>query len=65
MASLRVTPPLLYTAATILPALCTALAVARFVIRGTQRAKVGWDDWLVLPALVGESFLVFHAALMQ
>ena len=59
MASLRVTPPFVYTAATILPAVCTALVVARFVIRGNQRAKVGWDDWLVLPALVKENFSIF------
>ena len=56
MASLRVTPPFLYTAATILPTVCTVLVVARFIIRGTQRAKVGWDDWLVLPGLVKEKF---------
>lgn len=58
MASLRVTPPFLYTAATVLPTVCTALVVARFFIRGTQRAKVGWDDWLVLPALVWGTFLM-------
>ena len=59
MASLRVTPPFLYTAATILPTVCTVLVVARFIIRGTQRAKVGWDDWLVLPGLVKENFALF------
>ena len=55
MASLRVTPPLLYTAAAILPPVCTALVVARFATRIAQRARLGWDDWLVLPALVSNT----------
>ena len=52
MASLRINPALLYTAATILPTMCSATVVARFYIRSGQKAHFGWDDWLVLPALV-------------
>ncbi|KAF2753532.1 hypothetical protein EJ05DRAFT_542016 [Pseudovirgaria hyperparasitica] len=51
MASLRIHPPLLYTAATIWPAVCTGIVSARFAVRRSQRSHYGWDDWLTLPAL--------------
>ena len=53
--SLQVTPGLLWTAGTILPVVCTSVVVTRFVVRKAQHAKIGWDDWLLVPALVSRS----------
>ena len=52
MASLRITPGFLYTAGVIWPPVCVAVVAARFLTRRGQGARLGWDDWLVLPALV-------------
>ncbi|OCL06358.1 hypothetical protein AOQ84DRAFT_378689 [Glonium stellatum] len=51
MASLRITPPLLWTAGTIWPPVCIVIVAARFATRKAQRARFGPDDWLTLPAL--------------
>jgi hypothetical protein len=52
MASLRIEPPLLWTAATIFPPVCTAVVIARFVSRKMQKTGMDLDDWLVIPSLV-------------
>jgi hypothetical protein len=41
-------------AAAIVPALLAVIAVAlRFCARRTKKQKLLWDDWLLLPGLVG------------
>lgn len=50
--SLRVTPGFLWTVGTILPVVCTIVIGLRFTVRRAQHAKIGWDDWLLVPALV-------------
>ncbi|ESZ96821.1 plasma membrane protein Pth11-like protein [Sclerotinia borealis F-4128] len=51
MASLHIHSTLLYTAGTIWPPICIGIVVARIATRNAQRTKLGFDDWLIVPAL--------------
>ena len=35
--------------------IATALVIARIIVRVKIVRKVGWDDWLIIPALVSRS----------
>lgn len=52
MASIRIHPPLLWTAGIIWPPVCSAVVTARFLARRAQRSSRAVDDWLTIPALV-------------
>ena len=52
MASERLTAPLVITAGAIWPPVCVTVVALRFYTRKTQTAKLGYDDWLTIPALV-------------
>lgn len=52
MASERLTAPLVITAGAIWPPVCVTVLALRFYTRKTQTAKLGFDDWLTIPALV-------------
>lgn len=39
--------------------ICTVVVAARFYTRIGQKAKIGIDDWLTLPALVCAAFLLY------
>ena len=43
-------------------ALCIIIVALRFFTRSLQKARIGIDDWLVLPALVS-AFLMLVAGL--
>lgn len=62
MAPIHIKPPLLIAAGTIWPPVCATIVVMRFIARRGQRAQLGIDDWLVLPALVSNplQFLVIQ-----
>ena len=46
------TPGQVAAAATVLPALGIITVALRFRVRALQKAKLGVDDWLILPALL-------------
>ena len=52
MASERLTAPLVITAGAIWPPVCATVVALRFYTRKTQTARLGFDDWLTIPALV-------------
>lgn len=47
-------PAHVLAAGAIFIAVCTIIVTLRFFTRAVQKAKIGIDDWLVLPALVCE-----------
>ncbi|CAG8960682.1 hypothetical protein HYFRA_00013450 [Hymenoscyphus fraxineus] len=50
--AIHISPGLLYSAAVIWPIVCISVVWARFARRTAQRAKIGPDDWLILPGLL-------------
>lgn len=42
----------IYAASTVLPFLAIVAVVLRIRARFKQKAKIGLDDWLIIPALV-------------
>ena len=47
-------PTHVLAAGAIFIAVCTIIVTLRFYTRALQKAEIGIDDWLVLPALVCE-----------
>lgn len=54
MAAIHIKPPLVIAAGAIWPPVCTTIVLLRFIARRAQKAQLGIDDWLVLPALVSD-----------
>ena len=46
-------PTSMMVISTLLPALSIVAVATRFYVRRKQAAKLLWDDWLLVPALVG------------
>ena len=56
MAPIHITPPLLIAAGAIWPPVCATVVALRFLARRVQSVQIGIDDWLILPALVSNTF---------
>ncbi|KAJ4287626.1 hypothetical protein N0V90_012329 [Kalmusia sp. IMI 367209] len=52
VANIHIGPAWLWTAATIFPTVCILIVAARLATRYVQRARIGPDDWTIVPALV-------------
>ena len=52
MADIHIHAPLCIAAGAIFPPVCATLVALRFYARRAQGVGFGYDDWLVLPALV-------------
>lgn len=50
-------PSYVLAAGTVFPAFTIIIVAFRFLVRNTQKAKYGADDWLALVALVSNFFL--------
>lgn len=48
----------LMAAAIILPVVCTALVVMRFITRRTFKQAAGVEDWMSLAAMVGHDLML-------